>query len=160
MTDLSIRRFEPADCEAVRELNERAMTTTPEWVPDAPDEDLQDVERHYLDTGGEFLVDVRDGEIVAMAAFEPLEGWMVEEFGAAEQPGVSTVELSRMRVDPDCWGRGYATRLYEAPESRARETGHDAFVLNTGVDNDRARGFHESRGFDPVDEVTVDFEDL
>lgn len=160
MSDLTVRRFEPGDGEAARELNERAMATTPEWVPDAPDADLRDVADHYLDAGGEFLVGVSDGELVAMAAFEPLDGWMAERFGPGERSDESTVELSRMRVDPDCWGRGYGTRLYEALESRAREAGHDAFVLNTGVDNDRARGFYEARGFEVVDEVTVDFGDL
>jgi ribosomal protein S18 acetylase RimI-like enzyme len=173
MPTLTVRRARPEDGERMRELNELTMSETPEWVPDAPDADLRDVQAHYVDAGGEFLVGVRedrggsrDGRIVATGAYEPLEGWMREQFSAGRGPDgstdrlESTVELSRMRVDPGCWGRGYGTRLYEALASRARSAGHRGFVLNTGVDNDRARGFYESLGFDLVREVTVEFDDV
>jgi len=158
MTTLTVRRARPADGERIRELNELAMAETPEWVPGAPDADLRDLQAHYFDAGGEFVVGVRDGRVVATAAYEPLEGWMREQFSASDQPLESTVELSRMRVHPDCWGRGYGTRLYEELASRARRDGHHAFVLNTGVDNDRARGFYESLGFESVREETVEFD--
>jgi ribosomal protein S18 acetylase RimI-like enzyme len=173
MTTLTVRRARPADSERIRELNELAMAETPEWVPEAPDADLADVQTHYHDAGGEFLVGVRDNHegarderIVATAAYEPLAGWMREQFATGRLPGgsadrpESTVELSRMRVDPDCWGQGYGTRMYEALASRARSAGYHAFVLNTGVDNDRAREFYESLGFDAVREVTVEFDDV
>jgi len=160
MTTLAVRRARPADSERIRELNELAMAETPEWVAGAPDTDLRDVRAHYLDAGGEFLVGVCEGRIVATAAYEPLAGWMRAQFPASDRPSGSIVELSRMRVDPDCWGRGYGTRLYEALASRARGAGHHAFVLNTGVDNDRARGFYESLEFEPVREVTVEFDDV
>ena len=55
MTTLTVRRARPADSERIRELNELAMSETPEWVPDAPDADLRDVRAHYLEAGGEFL---------------------------------------------------------------------------------------------------------
>lgn len=163
MSDLEIRRFEPADCEAVRDLNERAMATTPEWVPDAPDRDLQDVPGHYLEPGGEFLVGVLDGDVLATAAYEPLAGWMAEQFppqgqDGETQCGESTVELSRMRVNPDHWGRGFGTRIYAELERRARSDGHRTFVLNTGVENERAREFYEARGFDHVRDEHVSIE--
>jgi GNAT superfamily N-acetyltransferase len=158
MPRLHVRRARPEDSERIRELNELAMAETPEWVPGAPDADLADVERYYLDAGGEFLVGVAEGQVVATGAYEPLDGWMREQWSTASRSTDSTVELSRMRVDPDCWGRGY--RVYEELASRARSAGHRAFVLNTGVDNDRARGFYESLGFEPVREVTVEFDDV
>jgi len=160
MTTLRVRRARPEDSERIRELNELAMSETPEWVPEAPDADLADVEHHYLDAGGEFLVGVAEGQIVATGAYESPEGWMREQCSTASRSTDSTVELSRMRVDPDCWGRGYGTRVYEELASRARSAGRRAFVLNTGVDNDRARGFYESLGFEPVREVTVAFNDV
>jgi len=176
MTTLTVRRARPADSERIRELNELAMSETPEWVPDAPDADLRDVQTHYVDAGGEFLVGVREGRILATAAYEPLDGWMREQFVGTDQPPESTVgqpaestvdrtsestaELSRMRVDPVCWGQGFGTQVYEELASRAREDGYRVFVLNTGVDNDRARGFYETLGFEAVREVTVEFDDV
>jgi ribosomal protein S18 acetylase RimI-like enzyme len=85
---------------------------------------------------------------------------MRAQFPERDHPSESTVELSRMRVDPDCWGQGYGTRVYEELASRAREDGYRTFVLNTGVDNDRARGFYESLGFEAVREVSVEFDDV
>jgi len=162
MTELTVRRFEPSDTERVRELNRVAMRETPEWVPGAPDEDLADVPGHYLDGHGEFLVGVVDGEVVATGAYEPLGGWKVETLRTADEATepAGTVELTRLRVDPDHWGRGFGTRIYRELEARARSAGHRAFVLDTGAENDRARGFYESLGFQCVREVTVEFDDL
>ena len=158
--DLTVRRFEPGDGEAVRELNERAMARTPEWVPEAPDADLADVPGHYFEDG-EFLVGTVDGDLVATAAYEPLDGWMAEQLPALKSDGEgcdeSTVELSRMRVDPDHWGQRLGTRVYEELERRARTDGYRTFVLNTGVENERARGFYAAPRFDHVrdERVTV-----
>ena len=157
--DLTVRRFEPGDGQRVRELNEAAMSRTPGWVPGAPDRDLEDVPGHYFD-GGEFLVGVRDEEVVATAAYEPLERWMAEQFEGDSATPDATVELSRMRVDPDCWGRGYGTEMYGELERRARADGYEAFVLNTGVESDRARGFYEALGFAHVRNRRVDFGDV
>lgn len=153
--DLTIRRFEPGDGERVRELAESAMADTPEYVPDAPDADLRDVEGHYLDRGGEFLVGLADGDLVGTGAYEPLEGWMAEQF---DSPADATAELSRMRVAADHRGRGVGTAIHRALADRARADGYRRFVLNTGVENDRARGFYEARGFEHVRDATVTFD--
>ncbi|QLH79214.1 GNAT family N-acetyltransferase [Halosimplex rubrum] len=172
-TDLTIRRYRAGDGERVRELNREAMAETPEWVVDAPDTDLEDVRDHYLDAGGEFLVgevDRReasngergertrepDSEIVATGAVEPLDGWMADRFDAAAGTG----ELSRVRVDPAMQGRGFGTRIVEELARRARRRGYRALVLNTGADNEQARGFYESLGYACVREETVDFDDV
>ncbi|WP_459194903.1 GNAT family N-acetyltransferase [Halosimplex sp. J119] len=159
MSTLRIRRYRPSDGERVRELNRVAMAETPEWVPDAPDEDLLDVRGHYLNDGGEFLVGETTPEsetrIVATGAYETLDGWMAEQFDAT----AGTAELSRIRVEPEMQGQGFATQIVEELERRARRAGYRAFVLNTGVDNEQARGFYESLGYACVGERTVDFED-
>jgi len=186
-TELTIRRYRAGDGERVRELNREAMAETPEWVVDAPATDLEDVRDHYLDAGGEFLVGEvdrretsnserggtirepdgevdrretsngeRDRDIVATGAFEPLTGWLSEHFDAAAGTG----ELSRVRVDPEMQGRGFGTRIVEELARRARRRGYRALVLDTGADNDRARGFYESLGYACVGEETVTFDDV
>lgn len=66
---VDIRRFQSGNSDRIREVNETAMATTPEYVPDAPDADLRDVQRHYLDSGGEFLVGTIGSTIVGMGAY-------------------------------------------------------------------------------------------
>lgn len=152
-TDISIRRFQSGDGERVRELNELAMAETPEYVPFAPDEDLRAVRSHYLDDGGEFLVGTIRGTIVATGAYVTLDGWKREYVDL----GGGTAELTRMRVDPERQGQGFGTAIYHELEERARSDGYRRFVLDTGTDNDVARGFYESVGFECEREVAVDF---
>jgi len=166
MVALRLRRYRPSDGEQVRELDRVAMAETPEWVPDEPDADLLDVRGHYLDAGGEFLVGEVDeradatgtngSDIVATGAYEPLDGWMAEQFDAT----AGTAELSRIRVEPAMQGQGFATQLVEELERRARRAGYRAFVLNTGIDNEQARGFYESLGYAQVREATVEVDDV
>lgn len=172
MTAFTVRRARPADSKRVRELDTAAMSTTPEWVPDAPDDDLANLGSHYLDPAGhEFLVAVRDGTVVGTGAYKPLEDWKTEhvpdggeggkEDGREDDVAVDeTAELTRMRVAPDHWGEGVGDALYESLESRARAAGYHAFALDTGVENERARGFYESLGFTCLDHVTVEFGEL
>lgn len=181
MRGVRVRRYRPGDGARVRELNRLAMRETPEWVPDAPEEDLQDVRRQYLDQDGEFLVaeldgppdgefgdgedtdeangdveDFEDGAIVAMGAYCPLDGWMAEQFDAVG----GTVELTRIRVDPAFQARGIGAKVVQALEQRARRVGYRAAALNTGAANEQARAFYDSLGYCCVRTVSVTFEDV
>lgn len=155
-SQLDIRRFQPGDGERIRELNELAMATTPEYVPEVPDEDLQAVQRYYLDDGGEFILGIIDDTIVATGAYAAPNEWKGEYI----ELGSETTELTRMRVDPEWHGRGFGGALYHELEQRARSDGYQRFVLDTGTENDVARGFYEDLGFECRREVSVDFRDL
>lgn len=65
-----------------------------------------------------------------------------------------------MRVAPDWHGRGVGSAIYNELERRAQQDGYDRLILDTGVDNDVARGFYENLGFRLHQEVAVEFEDL
>lgn len=161
MSELEVRRFEAGDGERVRALNDRAMATTPEYLPDVPDEDLDDVRGNYLAVdGAEFLVGELEGEVVATGAYVPLTGAEPDWKASFVDVRDGDAEVTRMRVDPDHHGRGFGTRVYRALERRAVEDGYGRFVLDTGVENDRARGFYESLGFACEREVTVEWGDL
>lgn len=137
----------------MRELNRAAMAETPEWVADGPDADLQGIEQTYLVDGSEFLVGDRDGLIVAMGAYTPTDGWK----GEYVDTGQRTAELTRMRVAPEWQGRGIGTEVYDELARRARADGYRRFILDTGVENDAARGFYEGLGFRCVREVTLQY---
>lgn len=153
---IDIRRFQSGDGDRIRELNELAMATTPEYVPEVPDEDLQTIQSHYLNDGGEFLVGTIDGTVVATCAYAIPNEWKKEYVDFDSE----VTELTRMRVDPGWQGRGFGTAIYRELEQRARSDGYQRFVLDTGTENDIARGFYESLGFECRREVSVDFRDL
>lgn len=147
----SIRRFRSSEQKRVRELNEMAMTPTPEYVPEIPDDDLCEIHREYLDDG-EFLVGIVDETIVAMGAYTTPE-WKAQYLDF----GDDTAELTRMRVDPEHQQRGFGSALYLELEQRARADGYRRLVLDTGVENTVARDFYENLGFDCRTEVAVPF---
>lgn len=155
MTELSVRRYESGDRERVRELAREAMVDTPEFVPGAPDPDLADVTGHYLEAGGEFLVGTVDGEgIVAIGAYGELDDWKEPELDDVARPAR---EVTRMRVDPARQRCGFGRAIYGELEERARNAGVRELVLDTGAENDRARGFYGAMGFEHVLTKTVDF---
>ncbi|QLD86683.1 GNAT family N-acetyltransferase [Natronomonas halophila] len=143
---LALRRYRPSDHERVLELHEAAMRDVGAYVDGVPEPDLDDIEGAYFDSGGEFLVGTVDGDIVAMGAFRPAEGYISEFLDGLSNPA----ELKRMRVDPTHQRRGYGRRVYEELEQRARNRGFDEFVLDTMPVQTAARAFYESAGFEQV----------
>ncbi|WP_233739840.1 GNAT family N-acetyltransferase [Halovenus carboxidivorans] len=143
---LTIRRYEPADAEAVWELHERALRNSPlTFVENAPaDEDLTAISERYLDAGGEFLVGLVDSSIVASGGFQPRAG--------------ETAELRRMRVDPAHQGNGYGGEMLDALEDRAREAGIRRLVLSTNEQLKAARSLYESHGYTELDSAATEAE--
>lgn len=149
---LSIRRFQTGDGDRIRELNAAAMATTPEWLPDMPDRDLDAIEEQYLNADGEFLVGTVDDRIVAMAAYTTPDEWKRE---SVDCEGMA--ELTRMRVDPEWHGQGFGSAIYDELERRGLADGYRGFVLDTGAENETARGFYEGLGFECRRELEVEY---
>lgn len=136
--DVSVRRFRPDDADRVWAVHEAALRASPlEFVADAPaDADLREIERRYLDAGGEFLVGVVDGGVVATGGFQ--------------RAGDDAVEIRRMRVHPDHQREGVGSRMLEALESRARDRGFGAATLETNERLAAARALYERHGYAEV----------
>lgn len=127
------------DVDALAEPDSALAAAAPGDEP--LDADLRDLDASYVAGDGEMLVGEVDGEIVSMGAFVP--------------DGGTTVEITRMRVDPDHQRRGYGSRLLGALESRARDRGHEVFVLDTLARQTAAQALYEGHGYRKVDEATV-----
>jgi GNAT superfamily N-acetyltransferase len=56
-------------------------------------------------------------------------------------------ELRRLYVIPERWGQGIGSRLLDAALNRAGRTGGTTAWLRVLEKNDRARAFHENRGW-------------
>lgn len=105
------------------------------------DSDLERIGETYLADGGEFLVGVIDGELVAM--------------GALRRTGPRTAEICRMRVRPSLWRRGYGQAILSALEAGARRSGCRLVHLDTETALEAARGLYRKNGYREVARVTV-----
>lgn len=156
MTVVQFRRFQPEDSAAVRRLHEWAMReagTDPDDIPGTAD--LQDIERCYLDVGGDFLVGISpkqieelsttDGSVVAMGGFLPCG-----EGHADERSVPGGAELHRMRVAPRYQGKGYGRMLLDELEQHIRAAGFDPILATTAARQQRAVWLYRSARYQEV----------
>jgi GNAT superfamily N-acetyltransferase len=131
---LLIRGYEPDDHDAVWELHNVALWKVGAHAGNGPwDDDLHRIEDAYLNNGGEFLVGLLDGTIVAMGAIRRVSG--------------EKAEVKRMRVHPDYQRRGLGQQILTALEARARELGFSTLVLDTAVVQTAAQQLYLKNGF-------------
>jgi GNAT superfamily N-acetyltransferase len=134
---LHIRRYEPSDKQAVRHLHDDALYEVGAHLGAGPwDDDLDDIEGVYLGSGGEFLVGILEGEIVAM--------------GAIKRVSPDTAEVKRMRVRPGLQGRGYGQAMLDALHRRAADLGYITLHLDTTVQQRAARRLYLKNGYHQV----------
>lgn len=134
---LELRRFEDADSDAVWELHHLGLERTGAHLGHGPwDDDLRSIPDSYLDHGGEFLVGVLNGRVVAMGALRHVTN--------------AVAELKRMRVHPAFQRRGLGRQVLVALENRARELGYTKLRLDTGVVLTAAQGLYRSAGYREV----------
>jgi GNAT superfamily N-acetyltransferase len=132
-----LRRFEAEDVRAIRELHDLALTEAGAHVGRGSwDDDLDSIAATYLDSGGEFLVGVRDGRLVAMGALRHITDIVGE--------------LKRMRVNPAFQRRGYGRLILARLENRARELGYRELRLDTTIMQTAAQRLYASAGYRQV----------
>jgi ribosomal protein S18 acetylase RimI-like enzyme len=130
----TLRRYTPADREAVEHLHVHAMKLTGAYLGRGPwDDDVYAIEETYLNNQGEFLIGEWDGLFVAMGAFR--------------RTGPQRAEIKRMRVLPDYQGRGFGQIILSELEARARAMGYTVLHLDTGVVQVPAQKLYEKNGF-------------
>ena len=132
---IQVRRYEKPDHEQVWNLHILALKSVPglEYAGGSWESDLQDIEKSYLDNGGEFLVAEFNGEIIGMGAFRKVSE--------------SCAELKRMRVHPDYWHQGIGQSLLTRLERIAKEKGYTSLVLDTTILQVAAQGLYIKNGY-------------
>jgi len=134
----TMRRYEPADAEAVERLHHQRSWDVEHAEPEHETyDDIEEVTGTYLDAGGEFLVGLEDGELVATGGYEPV--------------GEDVAVLRRLRVAPEHQRTGYGSGLLSELESRARESGYEAMIIDETGMNTTAQAFLEDRGYQVID---------
>lgn len=133
-TSFEIRRYRLADAEAVWHLHILGLEHAGAYSGSGPwDEDLRDIERAYLNGGGEFLVVTHRGWMVGMGALRGTSG--------------DQAEIKRMRVHPDFQRRGLGQAIYDRLEETARQLGYRALRLDTTVQQEAAQALYRKNGF-------------
>lgn len=133
----TLRRYTPADKEAVERLHVQAMLLTGAYLGRGPwDDDVYSIEAVYLNNQGEFLIGEWDGVFVAM--------------GALRRTTPERAEIKRMRVVPEYQGRGFGQIILSELEARARALGYKTLHLDTGVVQVPAQKLYEKNGFREV----------
>ena len=106
--------------------------------PESTDADLQDVEQHYLETGGAFDVLVDDSGLIVGTV-------------AVHRTDDSLCELRKMYLHPDFRGNGLGQLMMEHALSRAKELGFERMWLETADSLTEAHGLYQKFGFVPFD---------
>jgi GNAT superfamily N-acetyltransferase len=141
---LKIRRYQPQDNEAVKQLHYSGIAQMVELIPEANritppagdepfDSDLDDIEGVYIENRGDFLVGTENGEIVVIGALRHY----TDDCG----------ELKRLRVRRDRQRRGLGQAMMAGLVSRAKELGYKELILDTLPDNLPAQRLFEKCGF-------------
>jgi GNAT superfamily N-acetyltransferase len=134
---LHIRRYEPSDKRAVRRLHDDALNEVGAHLgPGTWDDDLDDIEGVYLESGGEFLVGILEREVVAI--------------GALKRVSSNAAEVKRMRVRPGLQGRGYGQAILDALHRSAAGLGYTTLHLDTTVQQRVARRLYLKNGYREV----------
>ena len=139
---MKIRQYRPGDKEAVWHLHNLALEGTGAHLGNGPwDDDLRNIEKVYIDNGGDFLVGDFEGTLVAM--------------GALKRTDPHRVQLKRMRIHPECQRRGFGQLMVRALEERAVVLGFQIIHLDTTTIQIAAQKLYEKNGFVKVGEDRI-----
>ena len=134
---LSSGAFQNGDADAVWELHNLALDGTGAHLGDGPwDDDLRSIPVSDLQDGGEFIVGLIDGRLVAMGGLRHITD--------------AAAELKRMRVHPAFQRRGFGRQILGALENRARELGYTKLRLDTTIRQTAAQRLYTSAGYREV----------
>jgi GNAT superfamily N-acetyltransferase len=125
------------DTDAVRRLHAAERKGAAAHLGrDQFDQDLDSTAAAYLDDGGEFLVGLSDGRLVAI--------------GALRHVTDIVAEVRWMRVHPGYQRRGYARLILAGLEHRAHELGYRQLRLDTTIMQIAAQGLYAGAGYRQV----------
>ena len=115
---MEIRKYKNSDYDQMINLHrevlikENVYRGTGIW-----EDDLLNITEHYFNRNGEFIVGLENSELIAMGAVRKLDN--------------DTAEIVRMRVHPDCQGKGYGNIILHELEKFAMNKHYKKVVLET-----------------------------
>ncbi|MEM6450454.1 MAG: GNAT family N-acetyltransferase [Cyanobacteria bacterium P01_D01_bin.105] len=108
------------------------------------DQDAVEIEKYYLETGGEFWVVECDGQIVGTGGYHPIER------------GQQAVEIRKMYLLPVARGYGLGRYLLAQLEQAAASSGFFQVWVETATVLKEAVKLYERNGYKPMSGVETD----
>lgn len=137
-----IRDWQENDRNATAEVIDSVLTEYGlSWEPAGADQDVLEVEKFYLATGGEFWVVEQEDQLVGTAAYYPVER------------GKEAVEIRKMYLLSTVRGQGLGKYLLDQLEQAITARGFREIWIETASVLKEAIGLYESSGYQPSAEV-------
>jgi ribosomal protein S18 acetylase RimI-like enzyme len=134
MNNLTIRRYQEQDKEAIWQLHVDGLNQTSSFVSHPElDLDFENINGVYIERKGEFFVASLNNTIIGM--------------GALKQIDTDTAEIKRMRVHFNHQGKGIGSMILEKLLVRAKELGYSKLILDTTEKQVVAQKMYEKHGF-------------
>jgi len=133
-TAIEIKPLQPHQIEAAKQvIGTVCKELWPKWEEQGSLQDVDDVQSHYLDNNGLFLVLVDDGRVVGTGTIRRLSD--------------KVCELKRMWFLKEYRGRGLGLKLSQMLLDFAREAGYKKVRLDTGRNQEQALRLYQRLGF-------------
>jgi putative acetyltransferase len=114
------------------------------WEPTGADRDVVEVERFYVEAGGEFWVIEGEGQVVGTGAYYPVER------------GEKAVEIRKMYFLPQIRGQGLGRYLLEQLEVAIAKRGFEQVWIETASVLAEAVKLYERSGYLPATGVETE----
>lgn len=108
------------------------------WEPTGADEDVLEIEKYYLATGGEFWVIEQQNQLIGTGAYYPIKR------------GNKAVEIRKMYLLPAVRGMGLGKYLLQQLESAIARQGYEQIWIETASVLAQAVKLYETSGYQPA----------
>jgi len=137
--DFLIRDWHEADrTSAIAVISSVLAEYGLQWEPKGADRDVVEVEKYYLQTGGEFWVVEYQNQLVGTAAYYPISR------------GENAVEIRKMYLLPAVRGQGLGKFLLQQLESAIASRNFQQIWVETATVLKEAVKLYESNGYQPA----------
>ncbi|MGK7899546.1 MAG: GNAT family N-acetyltransferase [Xenococcus sp. (in: cyanobacteria)] len=140
--DFWIRNWQKSDRDAAAQVISTVLSEYGlSWQPTEADLDVIEVEKAYLESGGEFWVVELQGNIVGTAAYYPITR------------GEQAVEIRKMYLLPQVRGQGLGKYLLQQLENAIANKGFQEIWLETASVLSEAVVLYKNNGYQPASVV-------
>jgi putative acetyltransferase len=137
--DFLIRPWQPADREAIATVIGSVLAEYGlGWEPELADRDVLEIEKYYMESGGEFWTVERQGKIVGSGGYYPIDR------------GQQAVEIRKMYLLSASRGQGLGRFLLTELERSIAQNNFQEIWVETATVLAKAVKLYESSGYLPA----------